>query len=61
MATPEKSLLDTIYYRGNLPVLDELELENVNRDTLIEMAKKFPSSVNRKMMLILDTVYDKAV
>ena len=41
MATPEKALIDTLYYRGNLPVADELELEGLNRGTLIEMAKKF--------------------
>ena len=53
MATPEKALVDTLYYRGNLPVADELELEGMNRRTLIEMAKKFPSSIFRKMTLLL--------
>ena len=61
MATPEKALVDTLYYRGNLPVADELELEGLTRGTLIETAKKFPSSLYRKMTLLLDTVFDKAV
>ncbi|MCP4628922.1 MAG: hypothetical protein GY850_36250 [bacterium] len=58
MATAEKAVVDTLYYRGNLPVADELELEDLNRGTLIETAKKFPSSIFRKMALILDTVFD---
>jgi hypothetical protein len=61
MATPEKALLDTLYYRVNLPVADELALEGINRDTLDEMAKKIPASIFRKKTLILDTVQDKAV
>ncbi len=59
MATPEKALIDTLYYRGNLPVADELELEGINRETLVEMAKKFPSSIFRKMNLLLDTEFNK--
>jgi len=61
LATPEKALIDTIYYRGNLPVADELELDGMNRDTLIEIAKKFPSSIFRKLTLLLGTVFDNAV
>ncbi|CAB1081297.1 hypothetical protein JY97_02130 [Alkalispirochaeta odontotermitis] len=60
MATAEKALVDTLYYRGNLPVADELELEGLNRSTLIETAKKFPASIMRKMTLFLDTVIVKA-
>jgi len=58
LATPEKALADTLYYRRNLPVADELELEGINRGTLIAVAKKFPSSILRKMTLLLDTVFD---
>jgi len=61
LATPEKALVDTLYYRGNLPVADELELEGMNRGRLIETAKKFPSSIFRKLTLLLDTVLDNAV
>lgn len=43
------------------PVADELELEGLNRGTLIETAKQFPSSILRKMTLLLDTVFDNAV
>jgi hypothetical protein len=61
MAAPEKALLDTLYYRGNLPVADELVLEGIHKGTLIEMAKKFPSSIFRKMTLILDAMQDSVV
>ena len=61
MAIPEKAILDTLYYRRGLPVVDELELEDVNQEALMEMAKKFPSPVMRKMKLILETVHGKAV
>ncbi len=61
MATPEKALVDTLYYRGNLPVPDELELEGMNRGTLIEMAKKFPSSIFRKMTTLPGAAFDNAV
>ena len=61
MAAPEKALLDTLYYRGNLPVVDELVLEGIHKDTLIEMAKKFPSSIFRKLTLILDAMQDYVV
>jgi hypothetical protein len=54
MATPEKALVDTLYYRGNLPVPDELELDGMNMGRLIETAKKFPSSIFRKMTLLLE-------
>lgn len=59
LATPEKALVDTVYYRGNLPVPDELELESLDRDTLIETAQKFPSSIFRKVTLFLELVCGK--
>jgi predicted transcriptional regulator of viral defense system len=49
MATSEKAILDTLYYRKNLPVKDELELEDVNTKTLLEMADKFPRTVTERI------------
>ncbi|MEN8244858.1 MAG: hypothetical protein ABFS43_08160 [Thermodesulfobacteriota bacterium] len=54
VATPEKALLDTLYYRERLPVVDELELEDIDRGKLMEMANKYPASIMRKITLILD-------
>ena len=45
MATPEKAILDTFYLRKALPTPDELEIENINIDTLEQMARKFPQTV----------------
>lgn len=45
MATAEKAILDTLYYRKTLPAQDELELEDINTDTLLEMAEKYPKRV----------------
>jgi len=45
MATPEKAILDTFYLRKALPTPDELEIENINIDTLEQTARKFPQTV----------------
>jgi hypothetical protein len=45
MATPEKAILDTFYLRRALPTPDELEIENINFETLEQMARKFPQTV----------------
>lgn len=49
MATPEKAILDTLYYRGIIPVQDELELDRVDFNLLLKMAEKYPSSVSRRL------------
>ncbi|MEW6328222.1 MAG: hypothetical protein AB1487_11640 [Thermodesulfobacteriota bacterium] len=49
MATPEKAILDTLYYRGTIPAQDELELDRVDFDLLLKMAEKYPSSVSRPL------------
>ena len=49
MATAEKAILDTLYYRKALPAEDELELENIDANTLSEMAEKFPATVSKKI------------
>jgi predicted transcriptional regulator of viral defense system len=53
MATPEKALLDTFYFRKALPTPDELELEGVNADTLKEMARKYPQTVMKGIVSLL--------
>lgn len=45
MATPEKAVLDTFYLRKAFPTPDELEIENINFETLEQMARKFPQTV----------------
>ncbi len=45
IATPEKALLDTIYFRKAPPAPDELELENLNIDYLFKIVEKYPSRV----------------
>ncbi len=47
MATPEKAILDTLYYRKGFPAFDELDLDGVAYDALIKMAEKFPATVSR--------------
>ena len=53
MATPEKAILDTLYFRKGLPTPDELEMESLNADTLKEMAQKFPKTVFKGVTSLL--------
>ncbi len=52
MATPEKAILDTLYYRKKLPASDELELEGIDVESLNRMVKKFPYSVSRHLPVL---------
>ena len=45
LARPEKALLDCIYYRNGVPFEDELELEELDKGRMQEMALSFPSRV----------------
>lgn len=47
MATAEKAILDTLYYRKKPPGGDELELDEVDLELLAQMAQKFSSSVSK--------------
>ncbi len=47
MASPEKAILDTLYYRGVIPAQGELELDRVDFNLLSKMAGKYPLSVSR--------------
>jgi hypothetical protein len=57
MASPEKAILDTLYYRRALPAHDELKLENVDFNILGKMAESYPKFVHRAVRSILDAVY----
>lgn len=49
MASPEKAILDTIYYRKAIPAQDELEIDEVDFNLLSEWAKRFPAYVSRSV------------
>ncbi|WP_156915895.1 type IV toxin-antitoxin system AbiEi family antitoxin domain-containing protein [Desulfatirhabdium butyrativorans] len=49
IATPEKAILDTLHLRKSLPAGDELELDNIDIETMNNMAQKFPLSVTRRL------------
>ncbi len=50
IASPEKAILDSIYYRGFIPVHDELELETVDFDVLSKMAEAYPKSTAKHII-----------
>lgn len=45
LALPEKALLDCIYFRNAAPFEDELELEELDKKRLQQMAQPFPARV----------------
>jgi predicted transcriptional regulator of viral defense system len=47
LATPEKALLDCVYYRNFVPFADELEREELDRNLLRNMAIYFPARVQK--------------
>lgn len=47
IASPEKAILDTLYYRGSIPAGDELELDSVDFDILLGFLEKYPKIVSR--------------
>ena len=47
MASPEKAVLDTLYYRGMIPAQDELEMDELDSKSLLKMVDRYPSSVCR--------------
>lgn len=56
LATPEKAILDTLYYRRMIPAFDELDLDDVDYETLVKMAAKFPSTVSRAVDLLMSAI-----
>jgi predicted transcriptional regulator of viral defense system len=53
MASAEKAILDTLYYRGAIPAGDELELDAVDLKRLPTMAARYPAAVSRALKGIL--------
>lgn len=53
MATPEKALLDTVYFRKGLPVRDELELDGIDRVLIGQMAQAYPKRVQNDMAALV--------
>ncbi len=53
VASPEKALLDTLYYRRAVPVRDELERDTLDLPTLSRMGARYPGSVSRKVKELL--------
>jgi hypothetical protein len=53
LATPEKALLDLLYLRGRIPLVDELELKDLNLNELQNCTKKFPKTVQDKISRLL--------
>lgn len=49
MASPEKAILDTLYYRGAIVAQDELELDKVDFDVLSNMAERYPQTISRSL------------
>ena len=56
LATPEKAILDTLYYRRMIPAFDELDLDDVDYETLVKNAAKFPSTVSRAVNLLMSAI-----
>jgi hypothetical protein len=54
MASPEKAILDTLYYRKVIPAQDELELDNVDFNLLSKMASGYPPSIFRSLRDLSD-------
>ena len=47
MASPEKAVLDTLYYRGMIPAQDELEMDELDFKSFLKMVDRYHSSVSR--------------
>jgi hypothetical protein len=49
IATPEKAVLYTLYFRKSLPAVDEMDLDAIDRSRLQEMAEQYPSTVKKRL------------
>ena len=54
MASPEKAIMDTLYYRRTIPAHDELELDVVDFNLLSKMANKYPRSTSHYLLDVSD-------
>ena len=55
MASPEKAILDTLYFRGKIPAEDELERDDVDFKALLQLAEKYPASIRKYVQDIRET------
>jgi len=53
MATPEKAVLDSLHFHGHLAAADELQWDALNRNTLLEQGKAYPTRVLRQLEAML--------
>ena len=53
LATAEKAILDTVYLRGKLPVVDEMNWEFVDLKKLKKSLDKYPRSVQRYVKAVI--------
>ncbi len=54
IASPEKAILDTFYYRGAIPAQDELELDKMDSYLLSKMVNRYPQSASRSLRNLLN-------
>jgi predicted transcriptional regulator of viral defense system len=50
MASPEKAILDTIYYRRSIPAQDELNLDEIDSKKLLKLLDKYPPYVSKILL-----------
>ena len=54
LATAEKALLDLLYLRKTLPVSDELELGELDSGRILDLSKRYPGTVRKKIEDLMD-------
>ena len=52
MATAEKAILDTVYLRGKLPMVDEMNWEFVDPKKLKKFLGKYPNFVQKYLKAV---------
>jgi hypothetical protein len=55
LAGPEKAILDLLYLRGKIPFADELELGGLDFEKIHDFSKKFPKTVQKKILSLKQT------
>ncbi|MBI5894565.1 MAG: hypothetical protein HZB24_00625 [Desulfobacterales bacterium] len=55
LASPEKALLDAVYYRRRVPFGDELEMDRLDTQRLGKMAQAFPARVRATVNELLSS------
>jgi hypothetical protein len=52
MASAEKAVLDTLYYRGTMPAYDELDMDHLDLPKLEKMSIPYPKSIRKLLQTI---------